>query len=345
MENEEIKQPTGLELAEKAYQEALAKRQQAQEQSIRSYQDIIDRMAPPETIEQQAERERKETNKRNLLGLIQLGANIGNLVNATTRGSHGGRSVATPDLVGAYDTKLKNDLTQRMQRDEQRNAIRQKVLGLQNEAAANDVAAANQRYIQAQKNDLAERQAEAKRNLELFKAQNTANENEKKRQLEKDKFEKQLEFNRDKLAAQKSYQQGMLNERRLSREQKAAENRSNNKIVPITTADNVTYNIPQTTLNNRAFLGNIMQYLPEDYRDRIIVGNENTGQVIGAYLQDDASHSGVVDGVDMFENYKRVKALLDIAQNNGAVDNSRRNFAVDMSDESGDDDYNSIYGE
>lgn len=350
MGEEQQKKPTDLELAEKAYQDALARRQQAQEQSIRSYQDIIDRMAPPETLEQQAERERKETNKRNLLGLIQLGANIGNLVNATTRGSHGGRSVATPDLVGAYDSKLKNDLTQRMARDDKRNAIRQHILGLNNSTANNDVKAANQRLMQAQKNELAyrqalqkkqlaEMQAEQRRSLEEFKAENTARENDKKIDWEREKQRRNIGQRNKEFDANSKYRSDMLEYRKAMLDRA---NKGNTKVVPVTTAENETYSIPTSTLTNTTFLGNIMQHLPGTYRDRITLNNENPALVIGDYLRNSNDHVGVVDGVDMSKNYQAVKDLLKIAQSGNDGTGTLMNFEQDMMGDDNDDDFFSI---
>lgn len=339
MGEEQQKKPTDLELAEKAYQDALARRQQAQEQSIRSYQDIIDRMAPPETLEQQAERERKETNKRNLLGLIQLGANIGNLVNATTRGSHGGRSVATPDLVGAYDSKLKNDLTQRMARDDKRNAIRQHILGLNNNAANNDVKAANQRLLQAQKNQLAEMQAEQRRIIEEMKAENTARENDKKIDWEEKKLNRTLNQRQKEFDDNSKYRSDMLEYRKAMLNRA---NKGNTKVVPVTTAENETYSIPASTLTNTTFLGNIMQHLPGTYRDRITLNNENPALVIGDYLRNSNDHVGVVDGVDMSKNYQAVKDLLKIAQSGNDGTDTLMNFEQDMMGDEDDDDFNSI---
>ena len=339
MGEEQQKKPTDLELAEKAYQDALARRQQAQEQSIRSYQDIIDRMAPPETLEQQAERERKETNKRNLLGLIQLGANIGNLVNATTRGSHGGRSVATPDLVGAYDSKLKNDLTQRMARDDKRNAIRQHILGLNNSAANNDVEAANQRLMQAQKNELAYRQAEQRRSLEEMKAENTARENDKKINWEREKLNRNLGQRRSEFEANSKFKRDELEYRKAKLD---SANKGNMRVVPVTTAENETYSIPASTITNTTFLGNIMQHLPDTYRDRIMLNNENPALVIGDYLRNSNDHVGVVDGVDRSKNYQAVKDLLKIAQSGNDGTETLMNFEQDMMGDDNDDDFFSI---
>lgn len=350
MAEEEQKKNTDLELAEKAYQDALARRQQAQEQSIRSYQDIIDRMAPPETMEQQAERERKETNKRNLLGLIQLGANIGNLVNATTRGSHGGRSAATPDLVGAYDSKLKNDLTQRMSRDDKRNAIRQHILGLNNSAANNDVEAANQRLMQAQKNELAyrqalqkkqlaEMQAEQRRSIEEMKAENTARENDKKIDWEEKKLNRTLNQRQKEFDSNSKYRSDMLEYRKAMLDRA---NKGNTKVVPVTTSENETYIIPASTLTNTTFLGNIMQHLPDTYRDRITLNNENPALVIGDYLRNSNDHVGVVDGVDMSKNYQAVKDLLKIAQSGNDGTETLMNFEQDMMGDEDDDDFLSI---
>lgn len=339
MAEEEQKKNTYLELAEKAYQDALARRQQAQEQSIRSYQDIIDRMAPPETLEQQAERERKETNKRNLLGLIQLGANIGNLVNATTRGSHGGRSVAAPDLVGAYDSKLKNDLTQRMARDDKRNAIRQHILGLNNSAANNDVKAANQRLLQAQKNELAKMQAEQRRSIEEFKAENTARENDKKIDWEEKKLNRTLNQRQKEFDDNSKYRSDMLEYRKAMLNRA---NKGNTKVVPVITAENETYSIPASTLTNTTFLGNIMQHLPGTYRDRITLNNENPALVIGDYLRNSNDHVGVVDGVDMSKNYQAVKDLLKIAQSGNDGTDTLMNFEQDMMGDEDNDDFFSI---
>lgn len=372
IQHEEAKHASALEMAQRAYEDALARRDAVSRDQIKSLQDIVDRYSPPETLDQQEERQRREDNKRNLLSLISLGANIGNIANATTGGKYGGRSAKTADLVGSIDKANEQNLTRRMQRDEKRNLARQNQLALDANAANTDLNAAHQSLLLAQKAEQQARSDRAKMNLEAFKAANQSNENKRKidaqfriaeenNKIRRMQVANQSQANRDnkeyreRMASLKETEIGNLKDYRnavLELRKQEIQNKAKGKKtdkIQLSTSDNNVYNVPVQAVKSPVIAGEISQYLPDEYAKRFNTATNDSERmnVIGAYLHDEQAHSGKIfdaDGVtekDLSVNFEAVKNILSTISSEEEDSENALDFNAVIEDDM--DDWNNIF--
>jgi len=349
---EQPQQMSALEQAQKRYDDALARSNESTMENITSYQDILDRLGPAETREQAQERERKEKNKRDLLALISLGANIGNMVNATTGGHMGSRSVTAPDLVTPYDKARNDELTFRMKRDEKRNAARQAMINLKGQDAKSRLALAGNQLLQAQKNEDAIRLQKYKAAAAAaLQAQKDANANQRtaaqiRAANERAKFANDLGW--AKLNNQKEYQKKLLEAKNEANKLKAGNGRKQTIRVSAYGADHI-YNIPKATFDNPVTVGALMSMLPDEYKNKItaVSTSQDVQRVIGEYLNNSTAANGNPEHKNMLELLKsyetnddndietQAEADFMAAMENAAYDNPDADYT----------DFNTYFGE
>ena len=330
---------TPLQQAQKAYDDAVAKQQEANNAQIKSLQDIIDRFGPAETAEQAQAREAKDRRKRNLMGLLQLGSTIGNMINSTTGGHMGERSVEQPNLVGAYDQARNTELTHRMKRDEKRNAARQAMINLQAQGANAGVNRSFQTLSQAIKGEQLDRQQRAKMDLEKFKTDKAEKENQAKR-----------DWNTWKATLDNKYKYADLAERgrhnKVMEEARARANEiskerleydktrgggskgSSIKTIPIAVeGSDKTYNIPDYVLKDSWIIGGLKSCLTPFYAEQLEgdpnIKDSDIKRILAAYALNPMAHTGkyaVTDSegkkveVDAAERFNEFKRLLESAE-------------------------------
>lgn len=322
---EQPQQMSALEQAQKRYDDALARSNESTMANITSYQDILDRLGPAETREQAQERERKEKNKRDLLALISLGANIGNMVNATTGGHMGSRSVATPDLVTPYDKARNDELTFRMKRDEKRNAARQAMINLKGQDAKSQLALAGNQLLQAHKNEDAIRlQKHKAAAASALKAQKDAAANQRtaaqiRAANERAKFANDLGWAR--LNNQKDYQNKLLEVKNEANKLKAG-NGSKDIITVSTIGGKGMYKIPKVILENDMTIGALKANLPKEYSDRItdLSTAKEASKIIGEYLRNKDATSKNPHHDDMLGLLESYETGTDKTVNSNEVD-------------------------
>lgn len=335
--------PSIMDKAQADYDKAVVARDDAQTEQIKSLQDIVDRYKP-ETKEDAEAREAKEKRKRDLLAMIQLGANIGNMVNASTGGHMGSRSVETPQLVSSYDKARDTELTHRMKRDEKHNAARQEMVKLKESAAQGDLKSAMQRLLQAQKGEQEMEKQRAISEREANKQKFTAEENEKNRKSREGIAAQSASLQRARLAKQDEWhkaQQAATEEKiKIDREYKknGGSRGGSTAIIPIRTelnGEEKLYQINSNYLKNDHIAGELVSYLPKKYIDELPL-NPNGKDIsikVGEYIKDKQAHA---DNPVEWEEFNKELAHLSTLEPQGIAD--------DWLDEEEDvvDDWNSL---
>lgn len=301
---------SAVQKAQAAYDEALKRKDELANTSISSYQDIINRYGPPETREDAQAREAKDKRKRDLLAMIQLGGNIGNMINATTGGQMGSRQVEQPNLVKAYDEARKVELTDRMKRDDIRNSARQNMMRERFNAAQGELNNASKVLIEAQRAEQKQREQEAKDNAAKLKAdRDDARQRERLASQEKIAGERnklqwaQHNENKNWHKVQEENQKALQDIRKEELKLKQSNGgKGSAKIdIPVLVdGKEHNYHIPEAVLKNPVTVGSIASCLAPPYDQEFANAKSVAAKqvVIGKYLQDEKVHKGETTGID-----------------------------------------------
>lgn len=247
----------------------------ANNEKLDSFRALLDRYKP-ESPEDAAKRERRERIMRNTIGLMNMGAAIGNL--ATAASSRDGRSAATPNLNEAANNAIDKQRALRKERDAKYDEANQKLHEAKLAMAQQKYAKAWDAYKQEQANQLArEKMAhDAKKHNDdmTYKFTKLKSDDDFRRwkQENEDAYKKeQLAFNNAKLDEDKRHN---LESEKIARIRAAASKNgskgsgsgSSSKAFSVSLNNGrQTLNMPGNIYSNKVLLQELETALPPEY--------------------------------------------------------------------------------